>query len=149
SSRSERNSRSRSAFRFLICHHRISTLLGGGPHDPRNCLSHLPPLRFFFCKLLPTLFRDPVVLEFPVAIGRRLPLCGNPALLLQPMQRRIKRAMLHLQEIVRCPLYVLADLMAMGWTPNQRSQNEHLQRAQEQTRALLFLFFHGRSSTPT
>jgi hypothetical protein len=47
--------------------------------------------------------------------------------------------MRHLQEIVGCPLYVLADLMAMGGTPGKRPQNEHVQRTWKQTRSLLFL----------
>src|ERR1700691_3732926 len=45
-SRSERNSRSRSASLFFSCHHLISTLLGGAPHHSWQSLRRLLPLRF-------------------------------------------------------------------------------------------------------
>jgi hypothetical protein len=35
---------------------------------------------------------------------------------------------LHLQKIVGCPLDVLSNLMAMRWTVEQRTQNEHVER---------------------
>ena len=55
--------------------------------------------------------------------------------------------MLHLQEIVRGPLNVLPDLVAMSGTIKQGPQDEHVQRALEQIRALLCLFCHRRRST--
>jgi hypothetical protein len=64
------------------------------------------------------------------------------------MQRRIERAVLHLQEVVGGPLNVLADLVTMSWPVKKRSQDEHVERALEKTRApLLCLFRHRRQST--
>src|SRR6202789_94013 len=97
-SRSERSSRSRSASLFLVCHHFMSVLLGGGPHHARHGLGHLLPLRFFDHELLPAFIRQPVIFEFPISIRRSLPLGDNPASFLQAMQRRVERAVLHLQE---------------------------------------------------
>src|SRR5580658_477434 len=107
SSRSDRSSRSRSSSRCL-CHHITSTLLGR-PHDLRNCCRHLRPLRLRLQEAFSPGGRQPVVLELPVAIGRGLPLRGNPALSLQTMERRIKRTVLHLKEIVGRSLNVLSD----------------------------------------
>src|ERR1700744_2997439 len=78
SSRSAWSSRARSASRFPICHHRISALLGGGPHHARYCFRHLLPLRFFDHKLFFSCWRKPVILEFPVAIRGCLPFRGEP-----------------------------------------------------------------------
>ena len=55
--------------------------------------------------------------------------------------------MLHLQEIVGGSLNVFSDLMAMSWAIKQGPQDEHVQRALKQIRALLCLFCHRRRST--
>ena len=55
--------------------------------------------------------------------------------------------MLHLQEIVGGSLDVFSDLMAMGWAIKQGPQDEHVQRALKQIRALRCLFCHRRRST--
>jgi hypothetical protein len=54
---------------------------------------------------------------------------------------------LHLQEIVRGPLDMLADLMTMRGSIKKRSQDEHVKRALEKGRPLLCSFLHGRQST--
>src|SRR5258705_8821073 len=88
-SRSEQSSRSRSASLFLICHHLMSVLLGGGPHHARHSFGHLLPLRFFDQELLPAFISQAVVFEFPISIRRSLPLRDDPASSLQTMQRGI------------------------------------------------------------
>jgi hypothetical protein len=56
--------------------------------------------------------------------------------------------MLHLQEIIRGPLNVFANLMAMRRPIKKRSQDKHVQRALQQIRPLLCLLFsHRRRST--
>jgi hypothetical protein len=55
--------------------------------------------------------------------------------------------MLHLQKVVRRPLDMLADVVSVSGTIEQRPQNEHIQRALQQIGALLCLFRHGRQST--
>jgi hypothetical protein len=62
------------------------------------------------------------------------------------MQRRVERAMLHLQEIVRCPLNMFPDLMAVSRSVKERSQDEHVKRALQKSRAF-WCFTHGRHST--
>src|ERR1700761_7713776 len=90
SSRSDCSSRSRSALRFLICHQCISALLGRGPHHARDRFGHLFPLRFFGEELLFAFLREPVVFEFPIAIGSGLPFGYDPAALFQTVQGRIE-----------------------------------------------------------
>ena len=55
--------------------------------------------------------------------------------------------MLHLQKVVRRPLNMFADLVAVSGPVQQRPQNEHIQSALQQIGALLCLFGHGRQST--
>src|SRR5690348_3354215 len=55
--------------------------------------------------------------------------------------------MLHLKKIICRPLYVLADLVPVRRSVQQRSQDEHVQRSLEQIPSLLCLICHGRRST--
>jgi hypothetical protein len=55
---------------------------------------------------------------------------------------------LHLQKVIRGPLNVLADLVAMRRPVEKCPQDEHVQRALKKTGALLFWVCHGRQSTP-
>src|SRR5580692_1646078 len=89
-SRSDRSSRSRSASLLLICHHRMSALLGGGPHHARHGFGHLLPLRFFDQELLPAFFSQAVVFEFPISVRRDLPLGYDPPSFFQTMKRGIE-----------------------------------------------------------
>src|ERR1700730_12557209 len=146
-SRSERNSRSRSVSLFLICHHFMSVLLGGGPHHARYSFGHLLPLRFFGHKLFSALICKSVILDFPIAIWRRLPFVDNPSALLQAMQRGIERAVLHLQEIICSPLNVLPDVVTVSRSIEKRPQDEHVKRSLEEPAPLLRLLRHRRHST--
>jgi hypothetical protein len=105
-------------------------------------------LRFFDHELLLTFFRQSVVFEFSVSVWRRLPPGHDPSSFLETMKRGIERAVLHLEKIVGCSLNVLANLMSMGRSIEERPQDEHVERALEQARSLLCLFGHGRRSTP-
>jgi hypothetical protein len=55
---------------------------------------------------------------------------------------------LHLQEVMRSPLNVLADLMTMSRSIQKRPQDEHVKGSLENSRPLLRLFRHRRHSTP-
>jgi hypothetical protein len=55
--------------------------------------------------------------------------------------------MLHLQEFIRGPLNVLADLVTVGRSVEKRPQDEHVKRSLEESDALLWLLRHGRHST--
>src|SRR5258708_19175239 len=146
-SRSERSSRSRSASLFLICHHFMSALLGGGPHHARHSFGHLLPLRFFDQELLPAFIRQAVVFEFSISVRRSLPFGDDPSPFLQTMQRRIERAVLHLQEFIRGPLNVLPDLVPVSRSMEKRPQDEHVKRSLEEADPLLCLLRHRRHST--
>src|SRR5215470_19137822 len=147
SSRSDCSSRSKSASRFPICHHFISALLSCGPHHPRQSFCHLLLLRFFDDKLFSSLIGKPVVLEFPIPIWSHLPFRGDPSPSLQPVQRGVQRAVLHLEKIVRGPLNMLADLVAVSSTIKKSSQDQHVKGALKKVRAFRPLFCHGRHST--
>src|SRR5580765_1258077 len=66
----------------------------------------------------------------------RLPLSGNPALLLQFMERRIERAIANLQHIARDLLQALTDGPAMQRLQSQDLEKQKVQRALHQIRRL-------------
>jgi hypothetical protein len=63
------------------------------------------------------------------------------------MQRRVKRAVLHLEKIIRGPLNMFADLVSVRRTIKKSSQDQHVKGALKKVRALRCLFSHGRHST--
>src|ERR1700730_15646865 len=64
------------------------------------------------------------------------------------MQCRIKRSMLHLEEVVCGPLNVLADVMTVSRPVKQSAHDEHVQSALQSIRPLWCLLSHGRRSSP-
>src|SRR2546430_10570875 len=48
-------------------------------HYASDSFRHLLPLRFFDHKLFSALFRESVILEFPIAIRNHFPLGGDPS----------------------------------------------------------------------
>ncbi len=83
-------------------------------------------------ELLPPRRRQPVVLELPFALLRHFPLRCHPPFSLQSMQGRVEGSMLDLQHVVRHPLDVLGDLVAVGGSEQQGPENEHVQGALKQ-----------------
>jgi len=63
------------------------------------------------------------------------------------VQRGVKRAVLHLEKIIRGPLNMLADLVAMRRTIKKSSQDQHVKGALKKVPAFLCLFSHGRHPT--
>ena len=58
--------------------------------------------------------REPVIFELALQIlACRLPFGRDPALPFQAMQRRVKGAVLHLQQVIGGALDVLGDLVAV------------------------------------
>lgn len=55
--------------------------------------------------------------------------------------------MLHLEELIRCSLNVLSDLVTMSGSIKKRPQDEHVQGSLENTNPLLCRFCHRRQST--
>src|SRR5579863_46495 len=80
---------------------------------------------------------EPVILELALAALGRLPLCAEPAFVFETMKRRVKRAMLDLQNVVCGALDVLGDFVSVCAAEQQRAQDEHVQgRSEEHTSEL-------------
>jgi hypothetical protein len=63
------------------------------------------------------------------------------------VQGGIERPVLHLEKIIRGPLNILADLVAVSRTIKKSSQDQHVQGALKKVRAFRGLFSYGRHST--
>jgi hypothetical protein len=63
------------------------------------------------------------------------------------VQSGVKRAVLHLEKIIRGPLNMFADLMAVSRTIEKSSQDQHVEGALKKVRAFWSLFSHRRHST--
>src|SRR5262245_32586254 len=79
---------------------RRSQLLGLRRQHPPNHLCHPIPLLLFALQSPFAFRREPVVLRLPF-VFRFAPLARNPALVLQPVQRRIERPLLNLEPPAR------------------------------------------------
>ena len=55
--------------------------------------------------------------------------------------------MLHLQEFIRSPLNVLANLVTVSRSMEKRPQDKHVERSLQESDPLLRLSFHRRQST--
>lgn len=65
--------------------------------------------------------------------ARALDRCASRAVLaLHPVERWIQRPVLDLQDICRRALDVARDFVTMGWTEEQRPENQHVERALQQ-----------------
>src|SRR3954451_17264593 len=63
------------------------------------------------------------------AVVRLAPLGLDPALLLEPVERRVQRALLHLQLFLRDLLDALADGPAMFWLERHHLEDQQVERA--------------------
>src|SRR5215469_798130 len=100
---------------LLTLHHQINRLREPVPH-----LAFLLELRPFGC-------RQRIEPRLPARL-RLCPLRADPSLLLQSLQRRIKRALLHLQHLIRHLLNPLRNRPAMLRLKRKRLQNQQTQR---------------------
>src|SRR5262245_65784882 len=80
----------------------------------------------------------------PLIVLGDLPLRTDPLLPLQPVQRRIERAGVHLQRLVGISSDRLADAVAMMWPPLKRLPDEHVQRPLSPLDTALVSRFHRR-----
>jgi len=67
----------------------------------------------------------------PIVAGDT-PLGGDPSLVFEPLERGIKRAMLHQQNIFGLLLYRARDTLAVLLAKDQGAEDQKLQRALEQ-----------------
>src|SRR5262249_32261286 len=68
----------------------------------------------------------------PFAFFGQLPRRSDPALCLQPMQRRVQRPGLDLEQIFRGSLNVFGDEVAVSRAGKKSTENEQVERALEQ-----------------
>ena len=92
------------------------------------------PFRLLGGQLLAPERREPIVPGALALVGE-LPGRRDPALRLQPVQRRIERAGLDLQQVFRGPLNVLGDGVAVGRSGEQRAQDQEVERALQELHA--------------
>ena len=101
---------------------------------------HLSPTFIVGGQLFLAQFRDLVKLRALVAFAL-LPFRLDPALTLQPVQRRIKRAGFHLQHVAGTRPNRLADSIAMLLAPLKRLQDQHVQRSLQDFNPILITVF--------
>src|SRR5262249_56438553 len=68
----------------------------------------------------------------PAGCSRRSPLGGNGALALEPVERGIERAGVHLERVARAGPDHLRDAVAVAFAPAQRLENQEIERALQQ-----------------
>ena len=92
-------------------------LLALGPVTWRGQVVFADPGFFLWC--------EPVE-PGPLAFGRQIPGGGDPALRLQPVERRIQGPGLHLEEIFRGPLNVFRDRVAVGGSREECAEDQEI-----------------------
>src|SRR5437899_3172734 len=105
-------------------------------HHETDRSGELSPLRVLACQPHLSRRRQPVVLRFPIAIGHRLPACGDPAPFLQAIERRIERAVVHAQYLLGSTLDMRRDGVAMQRAEEQGTKDKHVKRPLKQFDAL-------------
>ena len=88
-------------------------------------------------ELLSALRCEPVVARAPVVLGRA-PERRDPAAILEAVQGRVERAVLHLEHLVRPTLDRMRDGVAVCGPDTERLQDEQVERSLEE------LTLHGR-----
>src|SRR6185437_5447915 len=96
-------------------------------HQANRFCEPLPACRFRF-ELSAAFARETIELGLASSLSL-LPVCGEKAAIFEAMQRGIKRALRHLNDIARYLLQPLRDGIAMNRTQRNNFQNEQVQRA--------------------
>lgn len=97
------------------------------PHDSSDSLDEtVPPRRFDH--QLPSAGRGQPIVFGALLVVRHLPLCGDPRLSLQAMERRIQRSPLDAEFVVGARTDGQPDSMAVLGTPLQRAEDHHVER---------------------
>jgi hypothetical protein len=93
-------------------------------HDARDRELQTVPFRLGFDELLPSRWRQSVVLAVTLQFRVRVPLRGQPALPLEAVERRVQRSVLETEHLVAGVLDVLGDLVAVGGPEPHRPENQ-------------------------
>jgi hypothetical protein len=110
--------------------------------DAADGCGHALPFAGFHCQLPPSGCGQLVILG-PAAQFRDGPLGFAPPLVLEAMQRRIKRALVDLQDILRDLLNALRDRPAMQRGRLQRPEDEQIERAGQEVGNIMARFAEG------
>src|SRR5207245_1424720 len=117
-----------------------SYFLRRGAQDSRNDIRHVVPLfRFFSQSALPRC-RETIVFRLAL-VFRLTPFARDPALVFQAIQRRIQRALLNLQAILRNLLDAQEDAVTMQRPEGNGLEDQHVQSALQKVELLV----HGSS----
>ena len=111
-----------------MCQSRMAYVRASTRLTPADSRSHFDSS---VLELLPAGLGQRVEAGAPVGLGRA-PLGGDPALMLQAVQRRIERALLHAQQFVRDLLDALRDRPAVHRLERDRPQDQQVERALNQ-----------------
>src|SRR6185437_4665918 len=117
-------------------------LLRGWPHDAANATDKPLPSGSLCRQLLPARMREPGILCLPI-VCRRAPKCRDPAAIFEAVQRRIQRAMLHLQDVFGPLLDRVSDGMSMCRSQHERLEYQHVERALQHVAFRSLPFRHG------
>lgn len=105
----------------------------GKLHDPIDGCRHAIPFAGFDRELTAARRGEAVVLRSPSEL-RGAPFRLNPSLVLEPMQRRVERALVDLQDVLGNLLYPLRDRPAVHRIALQRPQDQEIECARQQVR---------------
>ena len=111
-------------------------------------MHELRPAILFAQELSLARSRQPVILRTLVRFAHT-PFGFEPPVFLQPVQGRIKRAGLHLQEIVGLRANCLSDAVPVLGSPLQGPQDEHVEGALQELEAAFVSFGHSRRQSTT
>ena len=117
-------SRRRRAFAMLIwCRSR-------GPHDSMNGGEEVRESCFFLAELPAADACDGVV-ACALLVGSLSPFGGEPPALAHALERRIERALVDLQHVIRESLDVRGNAVAVHWARAQSFEHEHVEHSGE------------------
>src|SRR5665647_1057213 len=102
----------------------------GGLEDELHARDVPPPRRQLGTERLLPPRRGPVVLRAPIVLGG-LPLAVDPPALLEPLQRRVERSLIHIERAARELLDALADPPPVHGLEGERLEHEEVERAAE------------------
>src|SRR6185437_8158788 len=106
--------------------------------NPANGSGQPFPLAGFMRQLLASGFGELVETCFAIVFARA-PFGDDPALILQSLQRGIKRAVIYQQFVIRLQLNGASDALTMLWAKKKSSQDQEIQRSLKNCDAVFFI----------
>src|ERR1700759_2442435 len=116
-------------------------------HDKRDGACHLAPAAGFEREAAAAGSGEAVVLGLAVVLARA-PVGGEPAAVLQAMERGIERALLDFEHVFGGTLNDFGDGVAMCIAGGERAQDHHVERAFEHVAREWFVTAHAFGAPP-